>query len=88
MPDVMALTKRITQAGVRPNPQISTLIEDTRRSTRTTTLQLNQPIELGGKRAARIDAAERGRDAASADFDAKRAEIRAAVMTAFFDVLA
>lgn len=82
-----AVEATITQAGVRPNPQISTLIEDTRKSTRTTTLQLNQPIELGGKRAARIDAAERGRDAASADFDAKRAEIRAAVMTAFFDVL-
>lgn len=86
--ELEAVEATITQAGVRPNPQISTLIEDTRRSTRTTTLQLNQPIELGGKRAARIDAAERGRDAASADFDAKRAEIRAAVMTAFFDVLA
>lgn len=82
-----AVEATITQARVRPNPQISTLIEDTQRSTRTTTLQLNQPIELGGKRAARIEAAERGRDAASADLDAKRAEIRAAVMTAFFDVL-
>ena len=82
-----AVEATITQARVRPNPQISTLIEDTQRSTRTTTLQLNQPIELGGKRAARIEAAERGRDAASAELDAKRAEIRAAVMTAFFDVL-
>ncbi len=86
--ELEAVEATITQAQVRPNPQISTLIEDTQRSTRTTTLQLNQPIELGGKRAARIEAAERGRNAASAELDAKRAEIRAAVMTAFFDVLA
>lgn len=85
--ELEAVEATITQAGVWPNPQISTLIEDTQRSTRTTTLQLNQPIELGGKRAARIEAAERGHDAVSADLDAKRAEIRAAVMTAFFDLL-
>ena len=85
--ELEAVEATITQAQVRPNPQISTLIEDERRATRATTLQLNQPIELGGKRAARIEAAERGRDAASAELDAKRAEIRAAVMTAFFDVL-
>jgi cobalt-zinc-cadmium efflux system outer membrane protein len=52
--ELEAVEATITQAQVRPNPQISTLIEDTRRATRTTTLQLNQPIELGGKRAARI----------------------------------
>jgi cobalt-zinc-cadmium efflux system outer membrane protein len=63
-------------------------VQDTRRETRETTLQLSQPIELGGKRRARIQAAERGRDAASADFDTKRSEIRAAVITAFFEVLA
>lgn len=85
--ELEAVEATITQAGVWPNPQISTLIEDTQRSTRTTTLQLNQPIELGGKRAARIEAAERGHDAVSADLDAKRADIRAAVMTAFFGVL-
>lgn len=82
-----AVEATIIQAQVRPNPEIATSIEDTRRATRTTTLQLNQPIELGGKRAARIAAAERGRDAASAELDAKRAEIRAAVVAAFFDVL-
>jgi cobalt-zinc-cadmium efflux system outer membrane protein len=66
---------------------LATLVEDTRSATRTTTLQLNQPVELGGKRAARIDAAERGRDAARAELNAKRAEIRAAVTAAFFDTL-
>ncbi|TXT31901.1 MAG: cobalt-zinc-cadmium resistance protein CzcC [Rhodocyclaceae bacterium] len=85
--EVEATEATIIQAQVRPNPELATLIEDTQKATRTTTLQVNQPIELGGKRAARIDAAERGRDAASAELDAKRAEIRAAVVAAFFDVL-
>lgn len=85
--ELEAFEATIVQARVRPNPEISTLIDDTRRATRTTTLQLNQPIELGGKRAARIEAAERGRDAASLELDAKRAGIHAAVTAAFFDVL-
>lgn len=85
--ELEATEATIIQAKVRPNPEILTLIEDTRRATRTTTLQLNQSIELGGKRAVRIDAAERGRDVAAAELDAKRAEIRAAVMAAFFSVL-
>lgn len=78
----------VTQAGVLPNPEISTLVEDTQnKATRTTTVQINQLIELGGKRAARIASAERGRDVASADFSAKRLDIRARVTGAFFDVL-
>jgi cobalt-zinc-cadmium efflux system outer membrane protein len=85
--ELEALDATITQAQARPNPELSALIEDTRRETRTTTLQLNQPIELGGKRGARIEAAERGRDAAFLELEAKRAEIRAAVTAAFFDVL-
>ena len=85
--ELEAVEATITQAQARPNPELAALMEDTRKSTRTTTLQLNQAIELGGKRGARIDAAERGRDAASAELDAKRAEIRAAVLAAFFDVL-
>lgn len=85
--ELEAVEAMIIQAQARPNPEISALIEDTRRETRSTTLQLNQPIELGGKRGARIDAAERGRDAASVEFSGKRAEIRSMVMAAFFDVL-
>lgn len=82
-----AIEATIIQARLHPNPEIATSIEDTRRATRSTTVQLNQPIELGGKRAARINAAERGRDGASVELDAKRAEIRATVVAAFFDVL-
>lgn len=85
--ELEAIAATVVQAQTRPNPELATLVEDTRSATRTTTLQLNQPVELGGKRAARIDAAERERDAARAELNAKRAEIRAAVTAAFFDTL-
>ena len=77
----------VLQGGARPNPELSFLLEDTRRATRTTTLQINQPIELGAKRAARIGAAELGRDIAAAELAAKRADLRATVVSAFYDVL-
>ena len=77
----------ILQGGARPNPELSFLLEDTRRRTRTTTLQINQPLELGGKRAARIGAAERSRDVAAAELAAKRADLRALVTATFYDVL-
>lgn len=77
----------VLQGGARPNPELSFLLEDTQRATRTTTWQVNQPIELGGKRTARVSAAERGRDMAAADLAAKRADLRASVASAFHDVL-
>lgn len=85
--EVEAVDASILQAGVRPNPEVSALLEDALKSTRATTLQLNQAIELGGKRAARIAAAEKARDAAQADLLAKRADIQSAVVTAYFAVL-
>jgi len=57
--ELEAVDATIVQARTRPNPDLSTLIEDTLGVTQTTTIQLNQPIELGGKRAARIGAAAR-----------------------------
>ena len=52
------------QAGAGPNPELSFLMECTRRETRMTTVQINQSIELGGKRDARMAAADRAVDAA------------------------
>jgi cobalt-zinc-cadmium efflux system outer membrane protein len=75
------------QAGAWLNPELSYLREDRQRATRTTTWQLNQPLEWGGKRSARIDAAERTRDMAEAQWQARRADVRAEVTTAFFEVL-
>ena len=77
----------LLQGRARPNPELSALMEDTRPATRTTTIQLNQLIELGGKRDARIRAAEGGRDIALAELSARRADVRGAVVTAFYDVL-
>jgi cobalt-zinc-cadmium efflux system outer membrane protein len=62
-------------------------VEDSRRATRTTTVQINQVLELGGKRGARITAAERGRDFALIELTAKQADIRAKVIVAFYNVL-
>jgi outer membrane protein, heavy metal efflux system len=77
----------VLQGRARPNPSIEYLREDTRSSTRSTTVQLNQPIEMAGKRGARIAVAERGRDIADIELTTLRAEIRALVTGAFFDVL-
>lgn len=86
--EVSAVEATILQARTRPNPELQGLVEDLRNETRITTVQINQPIELGGKRGARISAAEKNRSAAALALDAQRAEIRADVVTAFADVLA
>jgi cobalt-zinc-cadmium efflux system outer membrane protein len=45
---------------------------------------LNQPIELGGKRGARIDVASRAQDAAGIELERKRNVLRADVIQAFY----
>lgn len=85
--ELQAVDASVLQAGKFPNPTLGLGVQDTRRATRETTVQISQPIELGGKRGLRIQAAESGRDAASAELRAKLSEIRANVTTAFFDVL-
>jgi cobalt-zinc-cadmium efflux system outer membrane protein len=85
--EIEAVEATIIQAGARPNPEFSALMEDTRKSTRTTTYLINQPIELGGKRSARIEAAQRARDMALLGYSAKRTEIRAGVVAAYYDVM-
>ncbi|KQV81230.1 TolC family protein [Rhizobacter sp. Root1221] len=75
------------QAAARPNPTVGLDVEDTRRATRTTTILLSQPLELGGKRAARMAVADRSRDVAQAQLAAQTAQVRAAVTTAYFEAL-
>lgn len=72
------------QAGLIPNPELSWEMEDTRSDTRTTTIQITQPIELGGKRGARIDLAEKGQGVASVELERTRNELRADVIQAFY----
>lgn len=76
------------QAGIRPNPTISTSIQDTRSDTRQLFLQLNQEIELGNKRDARMEAADSFYNKADAELDNKKADIHANVIAAFYTVLA
>jgi cobalt-zinc-cadmium efflux system outer membrane protein len=78
----------VLQAGAWPNPVLDAQVEDLRRDNRTTTLLLSQPIELGGKRAPRVAAAERARDQAASALLARRSELRASTIVRFFDVLA
>lgn len=85
--DVDAAEGGIMQARTIPNPEIAAVMEDTRRATRSTTGQVNLPIELGGKRSARIDAAERTRELAQATLASVRGDIRAQVIESFFAVL-
>lgn len=85
--EVDAVHGQVQQAGLLPNPELAAQVEDTRRDTRTSTLVLNQPIELGGKRAARVRAAEGAREVAAAALATTRADIRGEVIGAFFDVL-
>lgn len=76
----------VKQAASWPNPELSALLEDTRAQTRSSTLQLNQPIELGGKRAARVRAAELAQQQAELGVAARRAQVRAQALTAFYDL--
>lgn len=76
------------QAGKFINPQLSYLQEGTKKGRRVTTVELSQEVELGGKRAARTSVADRERAIAAADVAAYRANLRADVVTAYFDVLA
>ena len=78
----------VLQSKARPNPELSYLQEDTRSRTKTSTVQWNQLIEVGGKRDARMRIAERGRDVAQAELAATRANIRADVRATFYSLLA
>lgn len=75
------------QAGLIPNPVASWDAEDTRRSTRTTTVKLSQTLELGGKRGARIDVASRAQEAAAQELEQRRNVLRAEVIDGFYGAL-
>lgn len=75
------------QAGLIPNPQLTWEVEDTRRETRTTTVTLSQPLELGGKRGARIAVAGAGQTIAQLDLERQRNGLRADVVQAFHAAL-
>lgn len=75
------------QAVVRPNPTISTSIQDTRSDTRQITLQFNQEIEFGNKRDVRIEVADSIYNKATVELESKKAEVHANVVAIFYEVL-
>ena len=78
---------QVLQGRSRPNPELAYSLEDTRSKTRTQSWQLNLPVDLGGKRAARTKAAEKTREQAQAQLAELQATVRANVAAAYFDVL-
>jgi cobalt-zinc-cadmium efflux system outer membrane protein len=93
--EIRAREAALVQAGAHPNPTLSIEIEDfagsgkfRRFESAQTTLLLGQLIELGGKRAARVDHAMAVRDLASWDYEMRRIEVLVRTAAAFVDVLA
>lgn len=85
--EVDAYSGAVRQASAWRNPDLSLEQEDVGRDTRTTTVQLSQTFELGGKRAARRGLAERDRDLSVTDLNLRLVDIRATVIQAWFDLL-
>lgn len=86
--EVGATDAAAEQARALPNPELSATWEEVGKPGRSTSLQISQLIETGGKRAVRVRAAGLGRDIATAEYDAKRIDVLTRVRQAFVDVLA
>jgi len=92
--DVRAAEARTIQARLRPNPELNVQAENLvgtgeYRNGRAAeyTLQLSQLVELGGKRAARMDEARFGRALADFDYQVGRVDVLRVTTEAFIDVL-
>ncbi len=83
--EVAALEARTVQAGARPNPTLEYLREGRQDQGGSASLQLALPVELGGKRSARIDTATAELRLAAADLAAGRMRVRAEVVAAFHE---
>lgn len=77
----------VLQSKARPNPELSYSQEDIRSQTRSSTLQINQLIELGGKRQARIRVAESEQAGARAAAYETEVNLRYQLATSFNELL-
>jgi len=84
----------LLQAGAHPNPTLSLELEDVAGSgefhgvqSAQTTLLLGQLIELGGKRAARVELAAADRELAAWDYELRRIDVLVRAADEFVDVL-
>jgi len=85
--EVAASQADVEQAGKYPNPDLEYLREGQQAGTRTTTVQINQSIELGGKRSARVALAEGSVTIARSELAARRQDIRSSVIANYYAVL-
>lgn len=76
------------QAGRYLNPSLSYEVERVPGLAPASGVGISVPLELGGRRAARVLAADRAADVARTEVDARSAELRAAAVQFFFDVVA
>ena len=85
--DVKAADARITQAGLRPNPQIDVDVNGGSflrgGEPEQSTLLLSQVLELGGKRGSRIAAATMGREVVEITRQAQQLDVLAEVTRRF-----
>lgn len=86
--NVEAADGQVMQGRARPNPQLAFQLQDARADSRTTSVLLNQTLELGGERAARIAEAGSARERVGAELAARQGEVAARVTANFFAVLA
>ncbi|MBN2106866.1 MAG: TolC family protein [Deltaproteobacteria bacterium] len=93
--DVRAAEARELQAGLLPNPEISTEVENFGGNNEMqgfksaeTTVQVSQLFELGGKRGYRKRAAELEKNLAGWEYEIKRLDVFEKISTAFWEVLA
>ena len=86
--EVAAQDGALAQAKALPNPELEVLREGQRRESRATTAQLSIPFELGGKRAARVDAARHERGLAALALADLRVQVRADTTAAFYELAA
>ncbi|HET7062482.1 MAG TPA: TolC family protein [Nitrosospira sp.] len=92
--EVLALGGATLQAGLFRNPELDVVTEDVGSPVRPepvvqqfVTMRLSQLIELGGKRAARVNAASLGEELARKDYEARRLDLITMVANFFTDVL-
>ncbi len=86
--EVEATEAQVLQGSLRPNPELILQTEDASRPSRSALAELALPYETGGKREARVRAAELGRQVAVTDLASRQLAVRTAVVAAFFEVLA
>lgn len=79
-----AATAAAAQADTGRNPVASAIVEDARHEGRTTSYTVDIPLELGGKRQARVRAAAQEVGLATAELARVRTELRALMVGAFF----